>query len=127
MVCDFLHTRSGDSKKVCFVWVTIDAAILTWLLTTGDAAASRRLILFPAMIVASGFWFRLPLVAYTTILALLSYAVLAVNPRVQEDNLPGSDDHGVFFIAVLLTGLLVAMQVHCAHAIREYFAATRRS
>ena len=84
-LCDFLQIRWKDRRGIRFAWATIDAALLTLILIARESLQPTRLLIYPLMLVASGFWSRVSLVWYVTGLALLSYVLVQAKFRIPSD------------------------------------------
>jgi eukaryotic-like serine/threonine-protein kinase len=126
LVISFLCQRGLASERhaswVRFVWSGADPAALTAALLIAPGAFSGPLvILYPTLVAASGFWFRVSLVATTTVLSLLGYSVLLLQARyVGTDTMP-SHWHLLAFVAIIVTGLTVAYLVNRVSALTRFY------
>jgi eukaryotic-like serine/threonine-protein kinase len=122
LVISFLCQRGLASDRhatwVRFVWSGADPAALTAILLIAQAFSSPLVILYPTLVAASGFWFRVSLVATTTVLSLLGYIVLLLHAR--AGNVP-FHWHVLAFVAMIVTGLTVAYLVNRVSALTRFY------
>ena len=91
-----------------FAWATIDAALLTVILTESEGVSSPLLLVYPLLVATSGFWVRVSLVVFMTALALLSYGIVALDTALRRPDLMVTPDkHLIFVTVVLVAGLIV--------------------
>jgi serine/threonine-protein kinase len=123
----FLWRQGWRSDRVRMLWSSADLVCLTLALQLLDAADSTLLVGYPLMIAASGLWFRVSLVWFTTALAvgcyLLLYAQTAFNwskpfPTWAKSSLTYAN---VYVAALILTGFVVARQVKRILALGQYY------
>jgi len=80
LVISFVCQRGVESERhatwVRFVWSGADPAVLTAVVLIAQAFSSPLVILYPTLVAASGFWFRVSLVTTATAVSLLGYVVL---------------------------------------------------
>ena len=102
-----------------FAWSAADALMLTLTLCYVDAPIGPLLIGYPLLVAASGLFFRVRLVLFTTIACLLSYAGLTLwRP---EDAIGTLPQYPVIFASVLaVLGLIVAYQVYRIRTLSRY-------
>ncbi len=127
LVVSFLCQRGLESDRhsrwVRFVWSVADPAALTAILFIAQAFRSPLVILYPTLIAASGFWFRLSLVTTTTALSLLGYVVLffeANRHHAESAPLP-PHWHVLAFVGIVVTGLAVAYLVNRVGALTRFY------
>ncbi len=125
LVISFLCQRGVASDRhatwVRFVWSGADPAALTAILLIAQAFSSPLVILYPTLVAASGFWFRVSLVATTTVLSLLGYLVLLLHAsRLGADSMP-FHWHLLAFVAIIVTGLTVAYLVNRVSALTRFY------
>lgn len=101
-----------------FLWSACDTVLLTILLGMVANSTGLLLIGYPLLIVASGMFFRVRLVWFTTLISVVAYAALTVSqPR---SNIP--PHHPIIFGAVLLIlGFMVAFQVYRVRILSRYY------
>lgn len=104
-----------------FGWSACDAVLLTALLYIASAATplGPTVIGYPLLVVASGMFFHVRLVWFTTLVSLVSYAVLvALHPHAD----PVPMHYPVLFATVLaVLGGIVSYQVHRVRMLSRYF------
>ena len=125
LVISFLCQRGVESDRhatwVRFVWSGVDPVALTAILLIAHAFSSPLVILYPTLIAASGFWFRVSLVSTTTALSLLGYLVLLLHARhLSAGSLP-FHWHVLAFVAIIVTGLTVAYLVNRVSALTRFY------
>ena len=125
LLISFLCQRGVESDRhanwVRFVWSGADPAALTAILLIAQAFSSPLVILYPTLVAASGFWFRVSLVTTTTVLSLLGYLVLLLQARrLGADNMP-FHWHLLAFVAIIVTGLTVAYLVNRVSALTRFY------
>jgi serine/threonine-protein kinase len=113
--------RPRWAARVPFVWTGIDLTALTAILAIRHSGASPLLIGYPAIVVAAGLWFRVPLVWFATAAAGLAYAVL-VALTVPAEVLRHDPHHPALFVAILgVIGFLCAYQVQRVRVLSRYY------
>ena len=116
--CQRILQHERWSKVVPFIWVAVDSLCLTvalWL----DDSPGPLLASFPALIVASGLWFRAPLVGLTTVLTLLGYSFLIFDVRHYQ--IEQLNWHPIFLVLLGFTGCSVAYQVHRVRSLSRFY------
>ena len=83
-----------------------------------EAFVSPLIVGYPPLVAASGLWFRVTLVWFTTAIAALSFAVLmALNwPSVVD-----AHKYIMFLVVVVVLGFIVAYQVHRVRALSRFY------
>jgi serine/threonine-protein kinase len=123
----FLWRHGWRSDRVRMLWSSADLLCLTLALQLLGGEESSLLVGYPLMIAASGLWFRVSLVWFTTGLAvgcyLLLYAQSAIHwsrpfPTWARDTLSYAN---VYVAALVLTGFVVARQVKRILALGQYY------
>lgn len=105
-----------------FGWAAADVILLTTMLSIVDGPVGPLLIGYPLLVVASGLFFKVRLVWFTTFVSLVSYAIL-VGVRRENVELP---HYPVLFAAVLaVLGFMVAYQVERVRVLSRYFEQRR--
>jgi eukaryotic-like serine/threonine-protein kinase len=104
------HQRWASVAR--FIWAGSDAVLLTAVLLAVDALEGPLLACFPALVAASGLWFRVSLVGFTTALAVAGYGVTVVDHYWGRRWPAQLNWHLVFVVVLILTGLVVTYLVH---------------
>lgn len=104
-----------------FLWAGADVLLLTLLLQIMEALDSPLMIGYPLLVAASGLWFRVALVWFTTAGCMLGYGWL-----VFVTSLPGQPPamphyHVIFTLALVLEGTMVAYQVQRVRTLSRYY------
>jgi serine/threonine-protein kinase len=106
------------TNVVRFLWAAGDVVWLTTLLVTAHGPRGSLLIGYPALVAASGLFFRVRLVAFTTLASLIGYAALL---RLRPDD-AGPAHYPVIFAALLgVVGFIVGYQVYRLRLLSRYF------
>jgi len=107
---------------VRLLWAATDITLVTALLKTLDAIESTLLVGYPLLIAASGLWFRVRLVWFTTVLAEVGYGFLYVDHwRHQAAAWRPAQYPNIFIAALAVTGFVVARQVKRIWALSTYY------
>jgi serine/threonine-protein kinase len=105
-----------------FAWAGADMLLWTFLLAAdGEAPQGPLPVGYCCLIAAAGLWFRVRLVWFTTLLALLSYAAVLVLYLSDGHVLAGVHYHLITAVAFLTCGFVVAYQVNRARALGSYY------
>lgn len=121
-VCQMLLNRNLRPRLVPFVWAAVDAALFTWLVVLAAEPRELLVIAYPLLIVASGFWIRVPLVVFMTAVCLASY--LFVYFTASDVEWP---PHYPYLLGgiLCLVGTFVGFQVHRLQVLSRYFERRR--
>jgi serine/threonine-protein kinase len=103
---------------VRFAWVTADAISLTTLLCMAAGDISPLLIGYGLLIVASGLFFRVNLVWFTTLACVISYGVLLL---VRAEVADPWHYPLIFAGGLAVLGFMVAYQVQRVRALSRYY------
>ncbi|QEH33565.1 Serine/threonine-protein kinase PrkC [Aquisphaera giovannonii] len=128
----FLWRRGWRSDGVRRLWSSADIICLTACLLLLGKSESTLLIGYPLLIAASGLWFRVRLVWFTTAMAIVGYLILYTalaidwsmplvmwtNDELQYPN--------IFIAALWLTGYVVVRQVRRILALGRYYEQSQR-
>jgi serine/threonine-protein kinase len=112
--------RRDRSDAVRMLWAATDIGLLTILLRIIDARANgSTLVGYPLLIAASGLWFRVHLVWFTTALALLGFVLLHYEPGPRH--FLWEPYSNIFMAALAVTGFVVVRQVKRIWALSSYY------
>ena len=127
-VFQFLWRKGWRSDLIRMLWSSADLTFLTIALKLLNRPESTLLVGYPLMIAASGLWFRVGLVWFTTALAILGYLVIYCGAALdwsqpfptwaKRDDLQYPN---IFIACLLLTGFVVARQVKRILALGRYY------
>ena len=112
VLCQWGLNRDRAREIIRFMWAAADVAILTAVLLIDRALESPLLGLYPALVVVSGLWMRVPLVAFTTGLTAAGYGLLLFDAGVWRGGIRNPHWHVIFFVGLLITGCVVTYLVH---------------
>ncbi len=116
-----LLNRKEGHTWIPFAWAVADMVVLTVLLIIDEAINTPFLIAYPCLIAASGLWFRVALVWFTTFLSVLSYAVLVVRYLLQDHTIEKPHQNAIFIVALFTLGFIIAYQVRRVRALSRYY------
>jgi predicted Ser/Thr protein kinase len=121
-----LMRRDAWQVIIPAAWAFVDAAALLWVLLLGDGRVSPLMIGYPLLIVAAGFWFRVRLVWWMTVLSVACYAALALDyyfwrTDLKQASALDSDDHIYFVVGLIVMGTAVAHQVQRVRALSRFY------
>jgi hypothetical protein len=116
------------SLPACFVWGTLDSALLFTVLLVAAGVASSLIVGYILLVVGSGLWFRVRFVWFMCGLSLLSYGIHVLHfyaYRASHD-LSGKidlrwDRHVIFALAIVATSAVVAYLVHRVRVLSSYY------
>lgn len=112
-----LHSGVAD-YPVRFAWSAADVLFLTTLLQMSDSPIGSLLIGYPFLIAASGLFFRVRLVFFTTLVSLVAYAVLLIC----KPNEAVPYQYPVLYSATLAVfGFIIAHQVYRVRTLTRYY------
>ena len=127
-VFQFLWRKGWRSDLVRMLWSSADLIFLTIALKLLNRPESTLLVGYPLMIAASGLWFRVGLVWFTTALAILGYLVIYCGAALdwsqpfptwaKRDDLQYPN---IFIACLILTGFVVARQAKRILALGQYY------
>jgi serine/threonine-protein kinase len=114
--------RRGRCREVIrFAWAATDILSLTSVLVILDGFESNLVIGYPLLIAASGLWFRVPLVWFTTGLACAAYTALYLDAAFLDHSPLYRQYPNIFLAALAVTGFVVARQVKRILALSTYY------
>jgi len=109
-----------------FLWSATDVVLLTniLLLSLEDGPIGPLLIGYPLLVAASGLFFRVRLVWFTTAVSLLSYLALVLKGDTAAESVPPHYPL-IFAGALAVLGFIVAYQVYRVRVLSRYFESRR--
>ena len=126
MIVSFLFQsllkRERFAEITRFVWAAADTMLLTMLLFLSDSPLGGLLVGYPLLVAASGLFFRVQLVCFTTFSTLVAYSVLITIRTVEADPPLYSL---IFALGIALLGFIIAYQVHRVRALSQYYESRR--
>ncbi len=111
-LCQRVIRNPARAEVARFVWAGADAVLLTSVLRIIDAVEGPLAAALPALVVASGLWFRVSLVGFTTMLTATGYLILLLELYWGQPWPAHLNWHVVVAAILMLTGLVVAYLVH---------------
>ena len=128
LLFQFLWRRGWRSDRVHMLWSSADLIFLTLALKLLNRVESTLLVGYPLMIAASGLWFRVNMVWYTTGLAVACYLALYFDTAIdwtqpfptwaKQDDLQYPN---IYVAGLMITGFVVARQVKRTLALGQYY------
>jgi eukaryotic-like serine/threonine-protein kinase len=112
--------RVGDWAS--FAWAGADAVLLTAVLHLARGLNSPLIALYLALIALSGLWFRSAIVGSTTVLSMLGYGILLGAHPAPVGSRVLASWHLLFFVAMAITGLVVAYLVRRVQTLSRFYA-----
>lgn len=126
LMCQQALRREGYTGWVQFIWSALDCLLLTGLLILTGNQTSPLIVGYPLLVAASGLWFRVRLVWFTTAMAELAYVILITDSVIATTNsMPGLHHCVIFMVAVAVMGFVVAYQVHRVKVLNRYYERRR--
>jgi serine/threonine-protein kinase len=118
LLCQRLLTRRVWAEPVRYLWAGGEPFMVTALLILTGNEGSSLLIAYPLLVAGAGLWFQVRLVWFTTAMAEVAFALLALEAaRLRE-----FPHHTLVFMAGLaVVGLVVAHQVQRVRALSRYY------
>jgi eukaryotic-like serine/threonine-protein kinase len=104
-----------------FAWAATDVIALTCVLLIFEAFETDTVVGYPLLIAASGLWFRVRLVWFTTALAMAGYGALWFHAHLSQIDRHPRQYPNIFLAALLVTGFIVARQVKRIWALSTYY------
>jgi serine/threonine-protein kinase len=121
VICQWFLRNDRGAGATRFVWAGADVLLLTAVIKLDDAFLSPLVVGYPLLVVASGLWFRVPLVAFTTVMAALVYSALVFDNYCRGAGGGQWNWHAVFVTAVAIIGFVVAYQVRRVRALSRFY------
>lgn len=117
VACHRLMRGAAEPGLIQYAWAAADVFCLTWLLKIAEPPPGPLLVGYPLLIVASGLFFRVRLVAFITALCVPAYLVLILigNESLRRPH------YTLIYIAVLIViGLIVGYQAYRIRVLSRY-------
>jgi eukaryotic-like serine/threonine-protein kinase len=120
VICQQWLKRESQAERARLAWVAADVTLLTTLLAVTGSQADALLVGYPFLIAASGLWFQVHLVWFTTAACEAAYLTLILGS-------PGfpvlirAHYHMIFMVALLVEGFVVAYQVQRIRVLNRYY------
>jgi serine/threonine-protein kinase len=127
LIFQFLWRKGWSSDLVRMLWSSADLFFLTRALWILHRVESTLLVGYPLLIAASGLWFRINLVWFTTAMAIAGYLFLYINSAIDWTRpfptwVQGELQYPNIYVAgLLLTGFVVARQLKRTLALGRYY------
>jgi eukaryotic-like serine/threonine-protein kinase len=121
VLCQLGMRWESWASSIRFLWCGIDAVLLTVLLWLDEATSGPLMSLYPALIAASGLWFRVRFVLFTTAISLLGYGCLLINDYWIHGRIVQFNWHLIVMVMLASTGLVIAYQVHRVRALSRFY------
>jgi serine/threonine-protein kinase len=119
--CQVLLANPRWAASVPFLWAVLDTMLLTVMIYISDTHISPVLVIFPALIVAAGLWFRVRVVWFTTLLTVVAYSFLVVTRYTADDWARNPHYPLIFLAALVVLGFMVAYQVQRVRVLSRYY------
>jgi serine/threonine-protein kinase len=116
-----LSRRESCAERVRSMWVVADVVLLTAMLRLLDATTSSLVVGYLLLIAASGLTSRVRLVWFTTALAEVAFAALAVDANFRGGVGDSNYHPNIVMAALAITGFVVAQQVKRIWALSSYY------
>ncbi|MFO0905045.1 MAG: serine/threonine-protein kinase [Pirellulales bacterium] len=107
-MCQLLLDRTATREWGRYVWAAVDVGLMTGMLWISQPPRGLILAGYPLLIVASGLFARVPLVAFTTGVSMAAFVGLLLNT---PDELQPTIYAFLYETMLLLIGSIVAYQV----------------
>jgi serine/threonine-protein kinase len=124
VVCQQLLKQEPRADLARLAWAGADVCLLTALLALTASQVSALLVGYPFLIAASGLWFQVRMVWFTTVVCEVAYFLLIVaSPGNLAAYLPHY--HAIFMVTLAVTGFVVAYQVQRILVLNRYYESRR--
>jgi serine/threonine-protein kinase len=121
LICQAVIRREIRPDLVRKIWLAADGLLLTGALYLDEAWNTPLILCYGLYVVASGLWFRVGLVWFTTLIAVVGYCLLlGVGARLGTLS-ESPQHHAITLVALLLLGIMVASQVKRVRALSRYY------
>ncbi len=114
--------RGWRPDTLRYLWAATDISLVTMLLKILKGFENSLLVGYPVLIAASGLWFRVRLVWFTTFLAEVGYGFLYLDRYEFHRSATAPAQYpNIFMAALAVTGFVVARQVKRIWALSSYY------
>jgi serine/threonine-protein kinase len=120
VLCQQWLKREGQAERAKLAWTAADVTLLTTLLAMTGSQSNALLVGYPFLIAASGLWFQVHLVWFTTAACEAAYATLILGTP-EFPVLYLAHYHIIFMVAILVEGFIVAYQVQRIRVLNRYY------
>ncbi|MCA8953876.1 MAG: hypothetical protein KDE27_30470, partial [Planctomycetes bacterium] len=120
LLLDWRNRRNPRERLTPYLWPIVDCAGLTWVLSDGDGLRSPLVMLYPLLVLVTGFWLDTRVILATTATAMTGYGWLIAQPRPWGALRVDLSQHLVVYTTLLVTGVILSLQVARARALRDY-------
>jgi serine/threonine-protein kinase len=120
VICQQWLKREGGAERARLAWIGADVTLLTALLALTGGQTSSLLVGYPFLIAASGLWFQVHLVWFTTICCEAAYILLLL----ATPNFPVmymAHYHVIVIVTLAVEGFVVAYQVQRIRVLNRYY------
>jgi tRNA A-37 threonylcarbamoyl transferase component Bud32 len=121
VACQALIRQGLWPGQVRVGWLATDAVLLTTALVLDSAFRSPLVLIYAVYIVASGLWFQVGLVWFTTAMALAGYGVLLLVGLLRDELGVSPQHHLIVLAALVVVGLMVASQIRRVRSLSRYY------
>jgi hypothetical protein len=121
VLCQALLRREWRPSLVRDGWLAADAVLLTAVLVTAEDLATPVVICYALFVAASGLWFRVSLVWYSTVLSALGYSALLWETWMRGADTGRPHHHVIYLISLAVLGYVVAYQVQRVRVLSQYY------
>lgn len=113
-----LQKSNKGTSFANFAWAAADITFLTVILWIADGDIGPLYVAYPLVIVVSGLFSRVRMVAFTTIVCLISFSVVFWKQNVDTEN----SHYGVVgFAAIVVIGYVMSLLVHRIRLLNRLF------
>lgn len=125
ILASILYQRLMDQKRwsdlARTAWAITDVVCLTAVLFLDGSLNGPLMTCYPALVAASGLWFRIRFVVLTTALTVTGYVGLILHCYSQHQLLERPDWYLNFISTILITGSCVAYLVYRVRALSRFY------
>jgi eukaryotic-like serine/threonine-protein kinase len=119
-VCQWMMNHKPWAAATRFVWAALDVVLFSLIVLVADDIETPVVIGFPLIIVATGLWFRVPLVWFTAAVCIVSYLLLLLE-RELRTGIEGPHKHAIFLVGLGILAVMMSYQVHRVRALSRYY------
>jgi serine/threonine-protein kinase len=115
-----LLRRQRWASLARILWSGADVLLFTVIVRLAQAPAPL-LVGYPVLVAASGLWFRLSLVWFTTVASAAAYSGLVVDDYLRHGQLRWPHLDLIYLVALVVLGYVIAQQVQRARTLSRYY------